>query len=282
MASATWPTSDAFLNGIRLYSPRHDIVSSTASSSSTNTDAFSENLIADLQQRKIKLIELCKRSSKPPKEEVNKHVRGLEMLGEQLGFGQGSSYSGLMAGEWELLYSPEDVTRSSPFFWAFSKAFPEKNSNIFAITDSIPAPFKEVGPAIQTITLDTNRGSGELGKLVSRIQVSTLGGLAKSTMTTRSSIIGSDGLEGLKLRIDTTKPENSSALKNLGNLGELLDEQLPPFPSGEALERVRQGSSEVTMATTYCDETLRISRNAENKQDAYVWKRISFGGVSEV
>jgi hypothetical protein len=255
--------------------------SSLATSASTEANSISYG-VADLQNQKLKLIELCKRAPKPPREEVNKYARDLESLGEQIGVGQGSSYSGLMAGEWELLYSPSDITRSSPFFWAFCKAFPEKSSDIFAITDAIPAPLKEVGPAMQTITLDTSSSSGELGKLVSRIKVSTFGGAATSMMTTRATIIGSEKVDGLKLRIDTTKPEDSTLLKKLGSFGELLDEQWPPFPSGEALERVKRGSSEVLMMTTYCDESIRISRNAEDIQDAFVWRRTSFKGVSEV
>ena len=78
--------------------------------------------------------------------------------------------------------SPEDVTRASPFFWAFRKAFPDQSDEIFSITDAIPAPIKEVGPAYQTIELDNGTNSG---KLVSRVKVATLGGLATSMMTTR-------------------------------------------------------------------------------------------------
>jgi hypothetical protein len=95
----------------------------------------------------------------------------------------------------ELLYSPEDVTRSSPFFWAFSQAFPENANQIFGITDSIPDPIKEVGPAYQTIQLDST-GTASTGKLVSRVKVATLGGIATSIMTTRADIVGSVGVDG--------------------------------------------------------------------------------------
>jgi hypothetical protein len=93
------------------------------------------------------------------------------------------------------LYSPEDVTRSSPFFWAFEQAFPDQADQIFGITDSIPAPIKEVGPAYQTIELDTT-GASSTGKLVSRVKVATLNGLATSIMTTRAAIVGSVGVDG--------------------------------------------------------------------------------------
>jgi len=289
--------SNAYLNGVGLPLSQynnvwHDTTTGrlvaaptslhSTTGNSAESDVVTSDGISDLQQIKRNLIDLCNRPSKPPREEVNRYARDLERLGEQIGVGQGSSYSGLMAGEWELLYCPSDITRTSPFFWAFRKAFPEKSNDIFAITDAIPAPLKEVGPATQTITLDTSSSSAELGNLISRVKVSTLGGLATSIMTTRATITGSEGVDGLKLRVDTTKPEDSSLLQKLGSFGELLNEQAPPFPSGEALERVKRGSSEVIMITRYCDEAIRISRNADDIQDAFVWRRISFKGVSEV
>ena len=171
----------------------------------------------------------------------------------------------------ELLYSPEDVTRSSPFFWAFRKAFPEQSDEIFSITDAIPAPIKEVGPAFQTIDMVSDTGTGTF---VSRVKVATLGGLATSIMTTRATITGIQGLDGIKLKVETTKPEESTAVKTFfGPLGDTINESLPPFPSGEALEKARPGSSEVVMLTTFCDEGLRISRNEEKPNDVYVWRR---------
>lgn len=144
----------------------------------------------------------------------------------------------------ELLYSPEDVTRSSPFFWAFRNAFPDKSDQIFSITDAIPAPIKEVGPAMQTISLDDSR----TGQFVSRVKVATLSGMATSMMTTRATIVGFEGVDGIRLRIESTKPEESTVLKTiLGPLGPTINENLPPFPSGQALERVQPGSSEVVM-----------------------------------
>jgi hypothetical protein len=53
-----------------------------------------------------------------------------------------------------------------------------------------------------------------------------------------------------------------------------VNENLPAFPSGEALERVRQGSSQVEMRNTFVDEEMRVSRYREN--DYFVWKRRQF------
>lgn len=148
------------------------------SSAPSDLDAPSRTL----DDLKDELFRACARAEKPLMYEIRTIVRELEEKAEDVGIGQASAVSGLLAGEWELLYSPEDVTRSSPFFWAFRQAFPEQSDEIFAITDAIPAPLKEVGPAFQEIEL--NEGT-QTGTFVSRVKVATLGGLATSMMTTR-------------------------------------------------------------------------------------------------
>jgi len=239
--------------------------------SSVPSDVSSASLtLVDL---KADLVRVCTKDSKPSLKDVQALVRDLEEKAEMVGEGQSSSSSGVLSGEWELLYSPEDETRSSPFFWAFSQAFPDNYDQIFGITDAIPAPIKEVGPAYQTI--DLTEGSSN-GKLVSRVKIATLNGMATSVMTTRADITGAIGLDGLTIRIDTTKPEESTALSNLGPLGTLLNDNLPPFPSGEALEQVVPGSSTVIMRTTFCDDGLRISRDDAKYEEPYVWKRKNF------
>jgi len=101
-------------------------------------------------------------------------------------------------------------------------------------------------------------------------------------MTTRATILGAEGIDGLRIRIDTTKPEDSAILKLLGPLGQLINEKSPSFPSGEVLERIRPGSSEVIVRTTFCDESLRISRYDDRYNDFAVWARVSFIKGSEL
>jgi hypothetical protein len=224
------------------------------------------------RQAKDSLIQ-CAKLKSPSLQEIRSKTRALEEIAELVGIGQASASSGLLDGEWECIYAPEDITRTSPFFWAFRRAFPSNSDDIFAITDAIPAPVKEVGPALQTIDMDAQT-------LVSRVKVATLNGLATSIMTTRCTIEGTQGLEGLRIKVETTKPEESTVLQKLGPLGEFLNQNAKLFPSGEALERVVQGSSEVVMITTFCDEGLRISRNQDRFDDIFVWTRKSFGGGS--
>lgn len=222
-----------------------------------------------LDHFKAELIHLC-RLDNPTLDSVRSKVQSLENFAESYGVGQASSSSGLLSGEWELLYSPEDETRSSPFFWAFRRAFPDQSDIFFSLTDSIPAPIKEIGPSFQTIDLNSKT-------LVSRVKVATLNGLATSIMTTRCTILGEQGLDGLKLQVDSTKPEDSSLLKRFGPLGRFLNDNSEPFPSGQALEILVEDASRVCMLTTFCDEALRVSRNQDKFGDVYVWKRKSFG-----
>ena len=79
----------------------------------------------------------------------------------------------LLQGRWDLLWTNDDITRASPFFWAFRKATrdikdpvgiigPELISeSIFQITDNIP--FKSIGSCSQTFTSD--------GRLVNELDV---------------------------------------------------------------------------------------------------------------
>ena len=227
-----------------------------------------------IEKLKADLVRMCSQTPKPQADKVRDFVQELEAAAEQIGIGQASSTSGLLSGEWELLYSSEDETRSSPFFWAFRKAFPDSSDQIFGITDAIPAPLKEVGPAFQQIDLNS---ATETGRFVSRVKVATLGGMATSIMTTRGSIVGFDGSDGIRIKIDTTKPEDSTVLSKLfGPFGQVINENAPAFPSGDALEAAQPGSSEVIMRTTFCDEGLRISRNADRLDDFYVWRRREF------
>lgn len=261
------------VGSIEAFSPKYRTRTSTRVCSSAPSDLDS-SFSRTLDDLKDDLFRTCSRSNKPLLDEVRAIVRELEEKAEDVGIGQASAASGLLAGEWELVYCPEDVTRSSPFFWAFRQAFPDQSDEIFAITDAIPAPIKEVGPAFQEIEL--NEGT-QSGTFVSRVKVATLGGLATSIMTTRGTITGVVGIDGIKIRIESTKPEDSTAVKTIfGPLGDTINGALPPFPSGDALEQVKEGSSEVIMLTTFCDEGLRISRNNAKYDDVYVWRRKGF------
>lgn len=271
---ASFATVTSLWAGVSMaFSPQGTSPSTTTLFSSVPSDVSSMSL--SLTDLKADLVRACTKEEKPSLSTIQTLVRELEDKAEMVGEGQSSSSAGLMAGEWELIYSPEDETRSSPFFWAFAQAFPDNSDQIFGITDAIPAPIKEVGPAYQTI--DLPEGSS-MGKLVSRVKVATLNGMATSIMTTRADITGSVGVDGLAIKIDTTKPEDSTALEKLGPLGALLNENLPPFPSGQALEQVVPGSSTVVMKTTFCDDGLRISRNDAKYEEPFVWRRKKFAG----
>ncbi len=234
-----------------------------------------------IEEAKMRLITLCE-SKNPLLKEIREAVSDLENIKDE----NGNIYS-WMNGEWELLYTPVDITRSSPFFWAFRQAFPDVSDQIYSITDGIPSPIKQVGPAYQQIDgryiLDDDNSSVS-GTFVSRVKVATLGGIATSMMTTRASIIACDnnidqtGCE-LRIKIETTKPEQSTMIQKLfgEQFGTMINDSIPPYPSGETLEQIVPGSSEVIVVTTFCDPTLRITKNKDRPADEFfVWKRKSF------
>lgn len=243
--------------------------------SATSTEAAQGGTTDQVERIKEELVKACLRPSTNRDGEVIRNlVQELKQTADRVGTGQISSSSGLLSGEWELLYASDDETRSSPFFWAFRKAFPEQADQIFMITDSIPAPVKEVGPSFQVIDWDDAQ---QIGRFVSRVRVATLAGTATSIMTTKAAIVGSDGVDGIRLKIESTKPEKSTILSLiLGPIGEIINENAPAFPSGEVLERVRPGSSEVVLRTPFCDEGLRVSYNDERPDDFFVWRRREF------
>ncbi|GKY94296.1 hypothetical protein MPSEU_000395400 [Mayamaea pseudoterrestris] len=229
--------------------------------------AVLESPAPNVTQLKTNLLRACQEQPLP-KATIASLIRQLEATTSQAPIEME-----LLSGDWELVYASDDATRSSPFFWAFQKAFPDTCDQVFAVTDGIP--LKDIGPAYQTISYDP---IAKTGRLVSRVKVSTLGGLATSIMTTRASITRVDAENDLVLNIETTKPERSSLLNTLlGPLGPLVDENAPAFPSGATLERVMPGSSTVTMQTSYLDEGLRVSKNKERPDSqVFVWRRKEF------
>lgn len=171
--------------------------------------------------------------------------------------------TGLLQGEWKLIFASEDVTRSSPFFWGWRQlleGLPDPNplsrsflgtetlsESIFAITDGIP--MKTIGEASQTIYN---------GRLVNRIGVQVWG-VGENTMTTtcRMEPSDTDGTQ-LTLTVESTQAVGS----NLPMADQVV------FPS----ETLLGASAKVTMRVTYLDETLRISRNAADGQ-VFVYSR---------
>lgn len=177
-------------------------------------------------------------------------------------------------GKWLLVYTDDDITRSSPFFWAFRKAckdiavidplrilgtdsFPEA---VFKITDSIP--FKSIGKAVQTITEN---------QLISQVElsISNLPLQGKSLMTTTSfwKCLNSNKSNMLELTIEKTQVKESTISKLLP----FIDFDLA-FPSGAALEAIKVDSSKVIMQNIYIDSELRISKNILDDK-YFVFKR---------
>jgi hypothetical protein len=179
--------------------------------------------------------------------------------------GNGDIDQRLLLGKWVLIFANDDITRSSPFFWAFRQAFDgikdpnpcRSNRNfadsIFQVTDMIP--FKDVGEAYQTFT--------DASELISEIDVEVQ--FAGSTiMTTRSDykVLANDQLE---VSVKTTRAVQSTIGQILPGLNGDFE-----FPSGAALELKSPGSSTVLGRVTYLSDSLRVTRIADK---VFVFKR---------
>jgi len=194
--------------------------------------------------------------------------------------------SELLNGQWDLVYASEALTRTSPFFWSFRKAF-EGNSNpvpllpgelseaIFAITDGLP--FYTVGKVQQTIS-----GVGTFGNqtLESSVQVTirlfdALIPPQDGFVTTTSTFEASPADPSkIALTVQTTEVKKST-FAQIPVLGQIVE--TTKFPTKDVIEQVRPGSSQVMMELTYLSQKLRISRN-ENGQ-VFVFARS--GGMSQ-
>jgi len=177
--------------------------------------------------------------------------------------------SPLLEGNWRLVFASEDVTRSSPFFWAcrllnlrdptpFSSAVLGSDSlmdTTFAITDNIP--LTKMGIAMQEL---------KSGTLVSQVGVSVFI-TGESQMTTTCSY-APDPVDGSTLLVMVEKTQvlgNSMAANVLRDMD---------FPSGQWFkDALGEQESRVRMQISYLDEQIRIVRDARRPSACFVYAR---------
>ena len=95
---------------LRLYS---------SAPSDTADQSYESPVSNELDKIKSDLLNYCE-SPAADNSIVLTKISAVEELGEQYGIGQGSSNSGLLSGEWELIYAPEDVTRCVWGYFVFN------------------------------------------------------------------------------------------------------------------------------------------------------------------
>lgn len=195
-----------------------------------------------------------------------------------------------LLGRWALVYASEDPTRSSPFFWAFRKATEALKApfglveeggiaaTVFAITDSLPG--KSVGEAVQTITANEIKSEVEIFAGASAGSDRKRKGDGpptfasfRSVMTTTSEITDASGTT-TKMRVAKTQVRKSALGRLLRPLVNLDDME---FKTDSLLSPLREGSTEVSMTTTYLDGLLRVSRNEQGQ--VFVFAREDDGEI---
>eukprot|EP00929_Paragymnodinium_shiwhaense_P015265 TRINITY_DN123328_c0_g1_i1.p1 TRINITY_DN123328_c0_g1~~TRINITY_DN123328_c0_g1_i1.p1 ORF type:complete len:303 (-),score=40.50 TRINITY_DN123328_c0_g1_i1:240-1148(-) len=170
----------------------------------------------------------------------------------------------LLEGRWRLVFASEDVSRSSPFFWAWRQFLGEVPDpspitrlafgteklveSVFAITDGIP--IKGIGEATQEFSM---------GTLVNQVNLQIFG-VGECMMTTTSTYVPQAGRsDTLSLTIETTQTVGATIAAADGIV----------FPSKELLG----DSAQVDMRISYLDENLRVSRNDAAGQ-VFVYTRV--------
>lgn len=96
-----WSLQQRALCGQRLYS---------SAPSDTADQTYESPVSGELDKLKSDLLRYCE-SPAADNSMILSKISAIEEIGEQNGIGQASSSSGLLNGEWELVYAPEDVTR---------------------------------------------------------------------------------------------------------------------------------------------------------------------------
>jgi len=212
---------------------------------------------AEAKEELLQLAAATKRGQKGTEPQKGKIYALLEKL-ERINPTLLTAQSELLNGEWTLAYSSDDLTRSSPFFWAFRKLtkrarLPWDDSVriselIFAFTDRVPT--RTIGVIKQTIS---GYGPDAEGTLKSEVELSIAG--LKSTMTSTSKIVPYSN-DVSQLTIETIQ-----ALDN--DIDKVLPAKMSSitFPAERIFSSLKSESAQVRMKTTYLDDTMRISRN---------------------
>eukprot|EP00929_Paragymnodinium_shiwhaense_P056871 TRINITY_DN28472_c0_g1_i1.p1 TRINITY_DN28472_c0_g1~~TRINITY_DN28472_c0_g1_i1.p1 ORF type:complete len:348 (-),score=80.15 TRINITY_DN28472_c0_g1_i1:42-1085(-) len=201
------------------------------------------------------------------REECLRLVRDLESLNPTMA----PARSPLLEGKWQLVFSSEDPTRCSPFFWAMRQYLEgiedptpisqtifgttELVEATYAITDAIP--LKKVGLATQRL---------DEGQLVNQVAVGVVvTGVSQMTTTCRY-VPDAANDSVLLVTVEQTQVLGDS-------LAARLSDQFG-FPTEQV---IGSESAEVRMRVTYLDDSLRIVRDERRPDDCFVFSRLPAG-----
>lgn len=160
-------------------------------------------------------------------------------------------------GRWKLIFANDDVTRSSPLFWALRGGFLMDFGlvdSFLGILDAVGSIAWAIGDAFQTITDE---------KLVSEVEVKNFSGSSIFTTVSRWNLSQQRFLE---ITVETTRQAESTLRKVLPGFDQI------EFPSGVALETTKPGSSTVLAQLTFLSDQLRVTRHADK---VYVYQKCS-------
>mmetsp|Transcript_81848 Transcript_81848/g.144952 ORF Transcript_81848/g.144952 Transcript_81848/m.144952 type:complete len:396 (+) Transcript_81848:67-1254(+) len=187
-----------------------------------------------------------------------------------------------LPGRWQLIFTNDAVTRSSPFFWVVKDLFETDTASY--ILDRSTRVRRDLSSrdllsgaffgTLDTLGFGTSFGNAyqtiEDDRLVSEVEVKGSAGLFVVTTSGRWK---SSEDRSLEITVETTQAAKS-------DLDDLLPGFLPDiakianikFPSGLMFESIKPGSSTTMARLTFLSDDLRVTRHEEN---IYVYRKIS-------
>eukprot|EP00232_Nephroselmis_pyriformis_P005071 CAMPEP_0182907860 /NCGR_PEP_ID=MMETSP0034_2-20130328/34804_1 /TAXON_ID=156128 /ORGANISM="Nephroselmis pyriformis, Strain CCMP717" /LENGTH=327 /DNA_ID=CAMNT_0025043913 /DNA_START=1 /DNA_END=984 /DNA_ORIENTATION=+ len=219
----------------------------------TGSTPAGDEVLGDVKAR---LLASCAATSRGQAASASE-MEGVKGLISQLeGMAAGPVDVAELDGTWVMCFASVQTIRSSPFFRAFKEVLGDEFAeDMYAFTDALPGVTK--GRAVQVFDMAA-------GKLVSEVdlKVQPLPYVeATGTMVTTSSFDVVDP-STLKLQVETTQV--------VRNTMPFFDQVI--FPTRQALDLARADGVPVSLATTYLDGDMRVSRYDDGS--VFVYTRV--------
>jgi hypothetical protein len=161
---------------------RRSLQNQRSALSSTAPSTLEEDTEVSIAMAKSSLLTKISQSDRGQanNQPLKKEIENLVTLLQQLAPTDLRVSTRLLVGEWTLIYATDDITRSSPFFMAFKKAFsdaPDVTDSVYKITDMDFFGLKTIGAATQDID-----GFAFVSKV--RLNINPVGSSVMSTTST--------------------------------------------------------------------------------------------------
>lgn len=276
--ATTWPVSDARVRQLRVHDAYLCAILSTADASDAASDEGAVLKGPDLKKLEHDVMSCSSSSWRAGRfGSGQRYTSGKQRCMDAIvrlesEFEDSQLDMANLRGRWQLIFTNDSVTRSSPFFWALKEIsesspinsvlgrltpFGDPSKLYFSALDTLVYDRAAIGDAYQTIADE---------ELINEVEVKGIAGSV--VMTTASRWKASQG-GSLDITVDTTQMVQMDVDKLLPDFAKLGNIQ---FPSGFMFERMKPGGSTVSAKMTFLSDDLRVTRHEDN---VYVYRKIS-------